>query len=177
MKNKFLLLSLLFVSAVSFGQWNGVYPPFGPPPSNDVTFRPLTLQYINTPDVAGGLDTIKLYPYAFDIYIQPSDSLADSIVYCIPQLQPVQAPQTVIGTSGALNSQTGQLFSTLTFVVVANNAAVKTKVKFRNKYNTAFTFSVAAADSTVSLTAKQRLVMKFQNVDGKHYSEIFKSVK
>jgi hypothetical protein len=189
MKTKNFILTILLVglSFVGSAQAPGtkVYPPFVSPNQSvfpvDNTFRPYVRQYINTPDAVGGLDSIPLYldANALDVFVQPSDSLADSVVYYFPSQLQIPALNGAFQNTSTLayyNKQTGQLFSTINFVVQCNNAATKTKVKFRNKYVSGFIFSTAA-DSTVALTSKQRLYMTFKNIDGQHFMETGKVVK
>lgn len=192
MKTKNLVLTIicLGLSLLSFGQVPGtnVWPPFATPSSSfpvDNTYRPYVRQYVNTPD-AGVKDTIPLYLNinALEVSIQPSDSLKDSIVYLVPSLQQIPTiggSLTNTSTGVTYNLQTGPVFQGMTFVIQNGNDTAtvpkyKHKIKFRNKYTSAFLFSTAA-DSSITLNSKQRLYMTFKNIDGIHYLETGKVVK
>ena len=89
---------------------------------------------------ATGADTVKLFGTNFKQYVQPSSGLVDSLTYCFKSLASCYA------------------FDEFLFDLKSTGS---TKVKFRNKYTTAFIWSVAAADSTISLTSGQELIIKF----------------
>lgn len=108
----------------------------------------------NTPDVAG-LDTVKMFGNVFRQYVSPSDSVQDTLVYCFKSLASCYA------------------YDELAFNFISRNAT--TKIKFRNKYTSAFVFTTAG-DSTITLTAKQRARITFV-FDGAKWLETGKVVK
>jgi hypothetical protein len=159
MKNKFLLLSLLFVSAFVSAQTYAPFPWGSGPPENDNTGRILTYNANTSPSIVYATkDTVKLYPNQWETLVQPSDSVADTITYTIP------------GRPASLYNGAVMKFYGLS----ANGS--NHMIRFRIVYGSGVRFLYStAADSTLTLTSKKHYYISFQ-YDGHDFIETGKSV-
>lgn len=83
MKKTFIISLLVPIaigisSSLSFAQ--STSPRFGTVPNDDNTGRTLTYSYFTPTDV-GFKDTAKITPHGFETFIQPTDSIKDTIVF------------------------------------------------------------------------------------------------
>ena len=79
---KIILISLFTFSFSIFTFFCGAQnrsPRFGVVPNDDNTGRTLTYFYYTPKDTAGA-DTAKFTPHGFETFVQPSDSIKDSLV-------------------------------------------------------------------------------------------------
>lgn len=122
--------------------------------NNGVKYTP-SFSLNNTNDVAG-LDTVKLFGNVFVQNVAPADSVRDSLVYCFKSIASCYP------------------YDQLTFNFIGSNKA-GLKIKFRNKYTSAFVFTTAA-DSTLAIAAKKRTRITFV-FDGTKWIETGKVVQ
>ena len=167
MKKFIFSLIATFAATFVFGQLPGT-PRFGTTPATNYTFTSLTgVLLAPKTHITGGLDTFRIYPNAYTTIVNPIDSIQDSVVFIIP------------------SNYGAHIGDGMDFQGICNNAAVKTKIKFRNgtagngahlaALNT-WSFAVTAGDSTIALTAKQRFLVKWR-FDGSKWVETGKIVK
>ena len=81
---KIIAISILFLSVSLFtfcgAQSISLFPRFGVVPNDDNTGRVLTYYYYTPADI-GHHDTAKFTPHGYETFIEPSDSIYDTIVF------------------------------------------------------------------------------------------------
>lgn len=81
MKKTLILLAIGYqLLAIGSASAQSTSPRFGTEPNDDNTGRTLTYYYFTPTDV-GFKDTAKFTPHGFETFIQPTDSIKDTIVF------------------------------------------------------------------------------------------------